>query len=569
MRLTWAIAVVLALASAAWGATTWTAAADANYTNAGNWTNGVAGDGNTVDCSTATMPTANQLAAGTLNFNITNGIAPVYLEDFVNGASIGNVTVSHVGASVNGPEGAGITGSVTLTAGTFYLYGNVSETCSVAAGAELKIMGNTSITGALTSTGTIQFNGSYALSAPTFATCAGAITGCGTCSLDIESVITCTGALTITGPIDIMGGFNANGQAVTWTGLAAGDTLLCDVAGALNLGNAGGASTSALAVTASASTALGANLRCAALSATGGTFAGSTYTITCASFSLAGATFTGSGAMAIAGNLTRTSGTNSHTGVWALSGSPTVSWNAFGNPIALLTDGGTAIAITLGARCAVKNVSFAPGTTITGSHELTFNNHSGAIGALPNVLNCNFGTYQQAGAAQFGHVRVASGRTIILGNASSNNRPQTFSSLHGDSTFNIWHSFSGSGVTIGQITGSPSITLGLAASASYQGELTITNLGAVSSLARTGTNTSVLNALTLPSGARLTVTGTLTGTGIAVTAGNGARVKRGGGAATVTGVTATGWRLRTDCAIGAGNTNVGKLVTAGSPGGGP
>ena len=511
---------------------TWTAAVNTDYANVGNWAEGAAAvDGDTVDCSTSTMPASNQLAAGTLHFSLTNDDIIVTLADFVNGASVGSVTINATGGlwGAYGPV-AGITGNLTIVAGYFGSYGPIGGACDVQAAGQLWVNENTAITEALTSTGTIHFGGNCALTAPSFATCAGAIDGTGTCSLDIAAVITVTGALTITGPIDIMGGFNANGQTVTWTGLAAGDTLLCDQDGTLDLGNAAGASTAVLAV-----------------AVNNGAEASTGAAMTMGSFTLTSGTFSGVHDLSINGNLTYTSGTVTHTGVWTLATSASVSWNAISGPIPALVVG-NGVTMTLGNNVYAKKLTVpASGVVAMGANVLVIRASADNFASL-------LGTWTGTGGVQVRYFSVprSNNGAISIGSIPFRVWPENAATL--TQTANL---------TCGAIqlntnaSGAATLTMGAGAkltcgavtlgypSGTISGILDLSSGGVhqIASLVR-GHADNTANALTLGS-ASLFVTGTLNGYAgetykITVTTSGGRIDAQGTGRVTAVDCSATG-----------------------------
>jgi hypothetical protein len=101
------------------------------------------------------------------------------------------------------------------------------------------------------------------------------------------------------------------------------------------------------------------------------------------------------------------------------------------------------------------------------------------------------------------------------------------------------------------------ITLGDTAAFNRSGVLSLAaGSHTIASLAR-GNAANLNNAFTLNAGAILRPTGTITGTGITVTAAAGSKVRKGGAAATLTGVTATGTQLDArGCINGGSNVNV-------------
>jgi len=160
MRRTSALILAVAIVSAlAWGKnTTWTnGAADQDFTNAANWSNGVAVNGDTVDSSTSTTPTANRPGAGTtLNVSVSSGVNLLVYNFLAAGGAIGDVTVGHASAFLRDTVGHGPAGDVTVTAGRYGAFGAVGGDVSIASGATFLCMGAATVGGAVSNAGTIE-----------------------------------------------------------------------------------------------------------------------------------------------------------------------------------------------------------------------------------------------------------------------------------------------------------------------------------------------------------------------------------------------------------------------------
>ena len=180
-----------------------------DYSENANWLGGVpAADGDTIYLfpGVTTFPNKNQLGAGTLHFNI-NIEATLTLEDFLYGASIGNVVIDCAAALVY------VFGAGTLTATTGDVYMQGTYTTVTGNGGTLHPSGT--ITGAFVATddtsivwGGAAWSGSFNADANTI-----------THSTDTTASIT----LTETADFDLGGTFdgsltvNGNGKTVTAT----------------------------------------------------------------------------------------------------------------------------------------------------------------------------------------------------------------------------------------------------------------------------------------------------------------------------------------------------------------
>jgi len=97
--------------------TSWTAAVNFDYTNAGNWSNGYAVDGDTIDIASEVAPQTNRPTEGLFNFSITTaGLEGPDVSYFGDGlTAIGDLTVDAAGAFMHSDIGS--IGNVVVTAG--------------------------------------------------------------------------------------------------------------------------------------------------------------------------------------------------------------------------------------------------------------------------------------------------------------------------------------------------------------------------------------------------------------------------------------------------------------------
>jgi hypothetical protein len=258
-----------------------------DYTDLDNWLGGAAyanGTGATITLAPADdsyIPTTNRPSTVTdvFHFIIASNVT-VTLDNWLNGALIGNVTVNHEGAATSVTCVAAITGTATVTDGVLVANGNLNGAVTVAAPGDLYCDGSLTIGGAVTNNGHFFIGGAFAIictglftnngtgivNAPTGSTIDfnGGVTGGGTWGLGINSKLTLTSS----------GDFNLT--SATWN-VAAGSTLTMDLAGTLNLGTA---SVPNLAIDIKANTTLGASMACYGFTLTSGALSVSNKTIT-------------------------------------------------------------------------------------------------------------------------------------------------------------------------------------------------------------------------------------------------------------------------------------------------
>jgi len=390
--------------------------------------------------------------------------------------------------------------------------------------------------------------------------------------LDVGTApLTCTGDATIywgDGNGVIYGGLNAAGFAVTHNSPAAGNSIICDVAGTLDLGTT---AANAIAVTVSASTTIGNSFACGTFNPTAGTLTGAGKTIT-----VGAGGFIPSGTNTIAGTLsvdlsagvgtgvyTQTAGTigsgatlNVITGTGAVTftaltrtGTLNVTHNAASGSLAWDSTTAQISKLTINAGMKTTLTGGARVLSFAGSGELAT---GGTWFFLYGVASIDFwtftGTVTGTGTVKIYFLAdISNAAAITLANTSVTNilGANTTLALAGKITTAGAFSLAGSsGSAVGTVAcngGSSfggAVTLG---SGTTNGVLTLAS-GQVhtfaSTIARADTGTA--NALKL--GGRVILGGTFTGTGITVTqAGDGQIDCQGTGV--VAKVTATGNRL--------------------------
>ena len=274
---------------------------------------------------------------------------------------------------------------------------------------------------------------------------------------------------------------------------------------------------------------------------------------------LNGGTLQGSGALTFNGGLLYTSGTNSHTGAWT-QGTGTFSWPE-------------------GTTSRVKSYTVAAGATITATSTTCYT----AKAVVPSTATINVGSrIFYAGRDPAGNDFLSlEGTWIGTGYVSIRTAAYTCSgpvkvggltiSLDGITTL-------GGNVTCGALnlvsgapTGTSSLIVGgvlscpgliqLGAAGTGAGLLTLGPSSTIGSVARTA-SANVGNTLTLGS-STVTLTGTLNGTGIAVS--NTGATIHGGGTGQLSNVTCTGQTLdATDSVVdGGSNGNIVFVPAAG------
>jgi len=240
--------------------TTWTrlGADPTLFDAADNWDNGVAVDGDTIDASSGTAPTANRPTTGTFHFSITNAVEPT-ISSFLNGAAIGDVTVN---AGAIARCTSDITGNVVVTSGYLRPMAaiTISGTTDIAVAGTLNLNGNVTAVGEVTLAGTLALSGSIL-----------------DCSVPLR--VTASTAVVYWAGGEIDGGFNAAGFPVAHA-LAGGETLTCDVAGTLDLGTTDANAIAVTAIPATGAITIGASFACGGFTMQGNVLCATARTIT-------------------------------------------------------------------------------------------------------------------------------------------------------------------------------------------------------------------------------------------------------------------------------------------------
>jgi len=236
-----------------------------------NWDFGVAVAGDTVDIKQGDAPTLNLPDAGTFNFEVKAALT-VTLDNWLAGASIGNVLVNHESADVTCT--AAVTGTTTVTAGILTVAGNLgddpADTVTIGASGSLQISGPITIAGAVANGGVFQVVAPFAI------TCAGLFTNNGLVDAMADSSIDFNGGVAGGGTwgtgefsvLTLVSSADFNLMSATWN-VAPGSSLTMDSTGTLNLGNATAANLEVY-INGTATT-LGASFSCYSFKSTGAT----------------------------------------------------------------------------------------------------------------------------------------------------------------------------------------------------------------------------------------------------------------------------------------------------------
>ena len=383
--------------------TTWQAdvvGSETDFTNVGNWADEhVAVALDTINSSTSTAPASNRPTTVTdvYHFNITNAVVST-ISEFLNGALIGNVTVNKAGATVGSLSA--VTGTLLVTAGSFHARGiTITDLVTVAAAGTLSPIGMAQANGGVQLAGTLNL-------------------AAGTLNSASPILVTAATAVVNWAGGDILGGFNAGAYSVSHLSAITGTpTLVCDVAGTLNLGTPDPvANANGIVVTIASNTTIGSNFACGGMVKTSGVITGGGKTISVGEGGLTGSgcTLNAAGSLTFSltasGNVTWASNvaapilniasgvtaTETATGYWGgLTGSGTWAVNSQliyiqypatnnfwtftgsmtrttgGVKIVFNTDRSNAAAINLGAATPVTVQSYSGGGSLTAT--LTLN----------------------------------------------------------------------------------------------------------------------------------------------------------------------------------------------------
>lgn len=233
---------------------TWNATVDTDFENDANWgVGGHAHTGDTIVIASATTPESNRPTAGaTLNFSVAAALT-VTLDNWLDGATIGTVTVNHPGAVVR--SAVAVTGTTTVAAGTFIPSANLAGAVTVAQDVGVITIAASLSMASLVNAGQVNVNANCTLTVTTTTTnTSGTISGGELTTAVFAGAVDNTSGVLGVRTMDFNGGLTGDGGtigeggAVTITGVvnvtnctwsvAAGSTLTCDLAGTLNLGAA-------------------------------------------------------------------------------------------------------------------------------------------------------------------------------------------------------------------------------------------------------------------------------------------------------------------------------------------
>jgi len=498
-RFGWVIsfALILALALPLWADThTWNnGAADGNFNTNGNWEEGSPpADTDTIDISDETAPTTNRPTAGkTFHFNITHALNAVVISDWLDGAAIGNVTVNHADAMVY--SGTNVSGNVIVSAGIW-----TPGTTETTVGTTTVASGASFWPSNATSTGLVTINPGGVLMVWNTFTANGGVSLGGTLQmgtvpavLDSASpiLITADGAVIDWAYLDIFGGLNANGKAVTHSNTTDA-VLTCDQAGTLDLGTT---TANSIAVTNTAAVTIGNSFACGGFNVqgnvTGGGFTitvgagGFTYTSGTLTPSLditVGATTTvavwnnaankfrtltanasttlsghvrckavaGSGAIVTASGkslLLSPAANDFWTYTGALSGAGFVQISLpsdLSNTVASIATSNVALYVSSGVGATA--LTLTANAVSTGTAALTVDGSAGTIGGL-SVANLTSGAITLGGAATSGVLTLRPGVHVITG-ALSKSGTGTANAFNPQGRIYLGGTFTGTGIVV-------------------------------------------------------------------------------------------------------------------------
>ncbi len=516
-----------------------TQTANPDFTVDAHWDNNKPADGDTIGTNVDVAGAlANRPAAGTFDVD-QNAAKSFHTNDFFDGATVRNVVA---------------------TAGTVEVYQAITGTMA-ATGANLWMAASATVTGAITlnAGGILSTNGFTLTANGGIVLAGGKIDGTSASSIIDTTAITGTGEIDWgSGTLDILG--RIEGTAITHTLCASGNSYTHDTATNLNLGYEG-SDTDALAITCTANATLTGNLRCGVLTFSPGalTIAGGTYTIRCAGLTVDVITvLTGIGAISVYGNLVNSGsggGALTHTGLFTQYGTGNLKWGFYGvnKPLAYAAAAGAAITLT-GATYFKSAVIDPAAAMALGTNNFDIRGPVANCASLQGTWTATSGYViiesWTANATNAGIINIGSVKLWM--NPVTNNVTFTQSAPITCGALEVSHFTAAKVATLAMSAGSRltanAVVLG-AAALDKSGVLDLSAGGShsIASLAR-GNAANLANALTLGP-ARLNVSGTITGTGIAVTCTGGRIDAQGTGR--VTAVTATGPRLVVYRAIGA------------------
>ena len=191
---------------------TWNATIDTDFTNNANWAEGaypVAGD--TIVHASGTVASTNRPTDGPYHILVNSAVVGGNVGNYVAApGTIGNVTVSHAGASPSCTKP--ITGNLEVTAGTFNLGAPVTGTTNIAAGAVFNALVTVTLTGAATVAGALTVGNAVTLTFTAGLTLSGSLTLTGTGKM--------AGPVTFAGTVNLLSNWALAGQAVDLAGAA-------------------------------------------------------------------------------------------------------------------------------------------------------------------------------------------------------------------------------------------------------------------------------------------------------------------------------------------------------------
>jgi len=223
------VASVGGVGAMATGSATWRATIDTSWIEDGNYLENrhpVDGDTFTADGGEVgfpALPNANLPGAGTIGFTFTGAYATVVtVEDMLNGASIGLVTVNDGLANI--AAGAHFAGA-TITDGYLHIDGAYTSSQNISAAVGTLTLSNATLS--MADGKGVDLDGGFLQGLGGAPALDGILTvGGGDGSVDWAD-----------GALDIIGSFDANGNSVNHTNMATGNSLTCDIIGYLDLGS--------------------------------------------------------------------------------------------------------------------------------------------------------------------------------------------------------------------------------------------------------------------------------------------------------------------------------------------